>query len=95
MISTDLMEAAKRRLRKTTTNELDHDISQLAEFAIQDLRRIGVAESYLTDCTDPIIREAILTYVNAMYGANPDRAKLLEAYDMILTKIKGGRYGPN
>ena len=92
MIQQDLMEAAKRRLRKTQANELDFDIEQLASFAIQDLRRIGVAEKYLADVKDPIIREAILTYVNANYGSNPDREKLMQAYEMILVKVKGGRY---
>jgi len=46
----------------------------------------------LSDCADPIIREAVLTYVNANYGSNPDSEKLMASYDMLLTKIKGGKY---
>jgi hypothetical protein len=92
MVTPEIIDAAKLRVRKTGSNALDEDIRQLAEFAIADLKRIGVADSFLSACADPIIREAILTYVNANYGNNPDREKLMAAYDMICIKIKGGDY---
>lgn len=92
MVTQDLLNAAKIRVRKTSSNVLDEDIKQLAEVAIRDLERIGVAGIYLSACTDPLIREAVLTYVNANFGANPDRDKLMSAYDMLLIKIKGGGY---
>ena len=92
MVKEDLLNAAKTRVRKTRSNVLDDDIKQLAEVAIADLKRIGVSDKFLSDCADPIIREAVLTYVNANYGSNPDREKLMASYDMLLTKIKGGKY---
>ena len=92
MVKEDLLNAAKTRVRKTRSNVLDDDIKQLAEFAIADLKRIGVSDKFLSDCADPIIREAVLTYVNANYGSNPDSEKLMASYDMLLTKIKGGKY---
>lgn len=92
MITQDLLEAAKIRVRKTSSNVLDKDIQQLAEVAVRDLKRIGVSDKYLPDCTDPLIREAVLTFVNANYGVNPDREKLMASYDMYLVKIKGGGY---
>lgn len=92
MVSQDLLNAAKLRVRKTSSNVLDEDIKQLAAVALRDLERIGVADIYLSACTDPLIREAVLTFVNANYGANPDREKLMQSYDMLLTKIKGGGY---
>jgi hypothetical protein len=92
MVTQELLNAAKIRVRKTTSNILDEDIRQLAEVAIRDLERIGVADFYLSACTDPLIREAIITFVNANYGANPDKEKLMSAYDMYLIKIKGGGY---
>ena len=92
MVTQELIAAAKLRIRKSSTNVLDDDVKQLAETAICDLRRIGVADKYLS-ATDALIREAVLTYVNANYGSNPDREKLMQAYDMILIKIKGGKYG--
>lgn len=92
MITQDLLNAAKIRVRKTSSNILDDDIKQLAEVAIRDLKRIGVSDKYLSDCTDPLIREAVLTFVNANYGTNPDREKLMVSYDMYLIKIKGGDY---
>lgn len=92
MIPQSIMNAAKLRLRKTQSNVLDEDIRQLAEVAAADLKRIGVSDKFLSDIADPIIKEAVLTYVNANYGNNPDRERLMASYDMLLTKIKGGRY---
>ena len=93
MVSQELLHAAKLRLRKTGSDALDDDIRQLADAAVTDLRRIGVADRFLTDCSDPLIREAILTFVKANYAANPDSEKLMKSYDMYLIKIKGGKYG--
>lgn len=92
MVSEDLLTAAKLRVRKTKSNALDEDIKQLAAVAIADMKRIGVSERFLSDCSDPLIRETVLTFVNANYGNNPDSEKLLAVYDMLLIKIKGGKY---
>lgn len=92
MVTQELLAAAKLRVRKSSNNVLDEDIKQLAETALCDLKRIGVADKYLS-AADALIREAVLTFVNANYGSNPDREKLLQSYDMLLIKIKGGKYG--
>lgn len=92
MVTQDLLNAAKLRLRKTRNDVLDEDVRQLCAVAIADLERIGVADKYLSAIADPLIKEAVITYANANYGNNPDREKLMLSYDMILTKIKGGRY---
>lgn len=92
MVTQELINAAKLRLRKTRIDTLDEDVKQLCEVAVADLKRIGVADKYLSAIADPLIKEAVLTYVNANYSNNPDREKLMLSYDMILTKIKGGRY---
>lgn len=92
MITQELLSAAKLRLRKTQSNILDGDIEQLAEVAIADLKRIGVSDRFLTDCADPIVKEAVLTYINANFGNNPESERLTTSYNMLLTKIKGGRY---
>ena len=92
MIKEELLAAAKLRVRKASSNILDDDIKHLATVAIADLKRIGVSDKFLSDCADPIIREAVLTYVNANYGKNPDSEKLMNSYNMLLIKIKGGKY---
>lgn len=92
MIDENLLNAAKLRVRKTRSNVLDDDIRQLAEVAVTDLKRIGVSEHFLRECEDPLIREAVLTFVNANYGSNPDSEKLMNSYNMFLIKIKGGKY---
>ena len=90
--SQELIKAAKLRVRKTKEDALDDDIKQLVEAALCDLRRIGVSDKYLTGCTDPLLREAVLTYVNANYGSNPNYEKLISSYNMHLIKITGGNY---
>lgn len=90
-IDDELLMAAKVRVRKKRNDVLDSDILQLISTAISDLKRIGVKGEYL-NCQDPLIREAVLTYVNANYGSNPNYDKLNEAYNTLLIKIKGGEY---
>ena len=92
MVTEEVLNAAKLRVRKARSNVLDDDIRQYAETAIADLKRIGVSDKFLSDCADPLIREAVLTYVNANYGNNPDYEKLIGTYNSLLTKIKGGKY---
>ncbi len=92
MANEKLIELAKLRIRKKHADALDEDVSQLADFAIADLKRIGVSESHLSDITDPILREAVITYVNANYGANPEQERLMSCYNMLLVKVKGGKY---
>lgn len=90
MEKNELIQKAKLRIRKTA-NGLDEDVGQLVEVALEDLKRIGVDESHLEDIENPILIEAVLIYVHANFG-NPENQKdLLELYDMMLTKIKGGK----
>lgn len=86
-----LLHDARLRLRKSLKNQLDDDVEQLIKAAICDIKRIGVADKYLTE-PDALIREAILTFVDANYENNPDSEKLMRSYDMYLVKIKGGNY---
>ena len=88
----ELKAAAKIRARKMSTDELDEDVFRYMDFAIADLRRIGVAEEYLTSPKDPLIVEAVLTYVKANYSMDSNHERLMNNYNMILTKIKGGDY---
>lgn len=88
----ELKAAAKIRARKMSTDALDEDVFRYMDFAIADLRRIGVAEEYLTSPEDPLIVEAVLTYVKANYSMDSNHERLMNNYNMILTKIKGGDY---
>ena len=87
-----LLKAAKLRVRKSSQDKLDGDITQLVEFVLCDLERIGVNKTHLEN-PDAMIKEAVLVYVKANYGKSPD-TELMNSYNMILTKIKGCRkYG--
>ncbi len=89
----ELIEKAKLRIRKMSKDDLDQDIEQLVEVALADLKRIGVHEDYLgDDISDPLIIEAALLYTKANFGNPDNHSELMESYDMICTKIKGGGY---
>lgn len=73
----ELKAAAKIRARKMSTDALDEDVFRYMDFAIADLRRIGVAEEYLTSPKDPLIVEAVLTYVKANYSMDSNHERLM------------------
>ncbi|CAM3545775.1 hypothetical protein CLOSCI_00547 [[Clostridium] scindens ATCC 35704] len=88
----ELKAAAKLRARKMSSDALDEDVYRHLDFAIADLKRIGVAEEFLKNPEDPLIIEAALTYVKANYSMDSNHERLMNNYNMILTKIKGGDY---
>lgn len=92
MTREELIAKAKLRLRKSSADTLDEDVGQLVDVALTDLKRIGVKKRFLTDIKDPLLIEAVLVYVNANFGNPENHGQLMESYNMICTKIKGGGY---
>lgn len=92
----ELIAKAKIRIRKMSTDILDEDVGQLVEVALADLKRIGVDGSYLgkngRNINDPLIVEAVLLYCKANFGTPDNQKQLMESYEMMCTKIKGGGY---
>ena len=76
MTYNELVDAAKLRVRKLSNDALDEDVKTHVDFVLADLKRIG----------------AVLAYVKAYYGMDAYHDKWLAAYDMHLTRIKGGDY---
>lgn len=94
MTKQELIDKAKLRVRKSSKDDLDKDVGQLVEVALEDLKRIGVHKSYLREkkIENPLIIEAVLVYVAANFGNPENHNDLMDSYNMILTKIKGGGY---
>ncbi len=94
MTLAELYQAARLRVRKTISDDLDQDVQRVAETAIADLKRIGVNDAWLEEPSDPLIVETILSYVKANYSIDTDAYPVLSGiYDMNMTKIKGdGKY---
>ena len=89
----ELVDAAKLRARKLSNDVLDEDVKTHVDFVLADLKRIGVnEEKYLKAPEDPIIVGAVLAYVKAEYCMDQYHDKWAAAYDMHLTRIKGGDY---
>ena len=89
MTKAELLSAAKLRVRKSATDSLDDDVQRLIDTALTDLERIGVKSSWLTTPKDPLIIEAVLSYVKANYSIADNYETLIGVYNMVLTKIKG------
>ena len=89
MTKAELLSAAKLRVRKSATDSLDDDVQRLIDTALTDLERIGVKSSWLTAPKDPLIIEAVLSYVKANYSIADNYETLIGVYNMVLTKIKG------
>lgn len=93
MTYNELVDAAKLRVRKLSNDALDEDVKTHVDFVLADLKRIGVnEEKYLKAPEDPLIIGAVLVYVKAYYGMDAYHDKWLAAYNMHLTRIKGGDY---
>ncbi len=81
-----LLARCKLRVRKASDSELDRDIEQLISAAAEDLVRFGV-KSEDVDEGSPLIDEAIIVFVLANYGGNPDRDKLMDVYMSHCTRL--------
>ena len=55
-------------------------------------KTLALFKEYLKAPEDPLIIEAVLTYVKANYSMDANHERLMNSYNMILTKIKGGEY---
>ena len=89
----ELIDAAKLRARKFSTDLLDEDVKTQVDYALKDMERIGVnKEKFLTAPEDPLVIGAVLAWVAAFYAMNQYHDKWLNCYNMTLTKLKGGDY---
>lgn len=85
-----LYEAARLRVRKAISDDLDQDVRRVADTAIADMKRIGVDETWLSEPSDPLIVETVLSYVKANYSIDTNAYPILSGiYDMNITKVKG------
>ncbi len=89
MPSPEIVDAAKLRIRKMSSDILDEDVANLLEFAEADLKRIGVLDKWI-ESPDALIREAEVVYAQANFGSTVNN-DLIFSYNSILTKIKGSR----
>lgn len=86
----ELYQAARLRVRKSAKDDLDLDIKRHVDAAVEDLKRIGVRQAWLDDPFDPLIIEAVLSYVRANYSIDTSQYGILAGvYDMNIIRIKG------
>lgn len=86
-----LYQAARLRVRKSISDDLDQDVQRIVDAAIADLKRIGVSDAWLENPSDPLIVETILSYVKANYSIDTNAYPVLAGiYDMNIVKVKGG-----
>jgi hypothetical protein len=75
----EILEIIKLALR-INSFAFDIEISQLIEACKIDLRLAGV--NVIMD-TDPLIQRAVILYVKANFGSNPDSEKYQKSYEML------------
>lgn len=86
----ELYKAARLRVRKAVADDLDQDVKRVADTAIADMKRIGIDDSWLSEPSDPLIVETVLSYVKANYSIDTNAYPILSGiYDMNITKVKG------
>jgi len=78
MADTTLLNATKLAMRLVNT-AYDDEISRLINAACADLGVVGVSADSST--TDPLLMQAIITYVRMSFGTPTDYDKLRESYD--------------
>lgn len=78
MADTTLLNATKLAMRLVNT-AYDDEISRLIEAACADLGVVGVSADSST--TDPLLMQAIITYVRLHFGTPSDYDKLRQSYD--------------
>ena len=82
-VSSEYVATIRLRLRNSS-NALDSEITDLINAARADLVLGGVLESKAADETDPLILQAISTYVKAEFGLdNADAEKYRNSYEML------------
>ena len=86
----ELYQAARLRVRKAVSDDLDADVRRVVNTAIADRKRIRIDDSWLANPSDPLIVETILSYVKANYYIDTNAYQILSGiYDMNITKLKG------
>lgn len=74
----DMLNATKLAMRLVNT-AYDDEISRLINAACADLGVVGVSAESST--TDPLLKQAIITYVRLHFGTPSDYDKLKQSYD--------------
>lgn len=79
-VSPEYLAAIRLRVRQNVS-KLDSEIEDLIKAARADLARGGILPTRAADESDPLVKQAISTYVKAEYGIdNPDSEKYRAAY---------------
>ena len=77
-VSSEYVATIRQRLRNSS-NALDNEITDLINAARADLVLGGVLESKAEDESDPLILQAISTYVKAEFGLDNDDSEKYRA----------------
>ena len=74
----DEILCAVRLALRVTTNAFDNEILGLINASLYDLERAGVVNE---DTSDPLVRQAVITYCRLHFGQPDDYDRLKKSYD--------------
>lgn len=70
-----------KKVLRISSSAFDTEINNLISAAQEDLKIFSIVPEKVVD-TDPLVRNAIITYVKAQFGwDNPDAEKLMTSYE--------------
>lgn len=70
-----------KKVLRISSSAFDTEINNLISSAQEDLKIFSIVPEKVVD-TDPLVRNAIITYVKAQFGwDNPDAEKLMTSYE--------------
>jgi len=70
-----------KKVLRISSSAFDTEINNLISAAEEDLKIFSIVPEKVVD-TDPLVRNAIITYVKAQFGwDNPDAEKLMTSYE--------------
>lgn len=75
-----MLDLVKKALR-VTTSYFDDELSQLIGAALIDLGFGGASPDVLSEDYDPLVNQAVITYIKMNFGLPEDYDKLKKSYD--------------
>lgn len=76
------MLAIVKKALRLTVNNYDDELTLMINAALADLGIVGIDSTLLTDATtDPLVKQAVITYCRMHFGSPDDYDRLKASYD--------------
>ena len=88
-VSSEYLTKLRRAVRRSQSDEVDEELTDLIEECRRDLTALGVASSFASDEADPLILGAVRCFVRWKFGIrNEDAAANREDYMQLRDELR-------